>query len=262
MKVGFIGCGNMGSALARAVSKVADTKIYVYDYNEEKACTFANEISAKVSDSSTIAKECDFVFLGVKPNVLPTVTETIKSALSENKNGTLVSMAAGVTLDKINSFSGNFPAIRIMPNTPVAVGNGMISFCRNEVVTEENLENFKAIMAKTGCLLAIDEKLIDAATAVAGCGPAFVYMFAEALADGGVQCGLPRDKALLMAAETLKGAAKMILETGKHPGQLKDDVCSPGGSTIEGVHALEEGSFRADVSGAVIAAYKKTQKLG
>ncbi len=262
MKIGFIGCGNMGGALARAVSRVSTTKVYIYDYNEEKAAAFAKEISAEVSTAKDIASSCDFIFLGVKPNVLPAVLEGIKESLSGNKGGTLVSMAAGVSLESIGALTKDFPVIRIMPNTPVAVGSGMISFCKNTSVTGEAAEDFKAIMEKAGSLLEIDEKLIDAATAVAGCGPAFVYMFAEALADGGVQCGLPRDKALSMAAKTLKGAAEMILETGKHPGQLKDDVCSPGGSTIEGVHALEEGSFRADVSGAVIAAYNKTKKLG
>ncbi len=249
----------MGGALARAVSKVLSTNIYICDYNEEKAEAFAKEIGAKKSDSITIAKECDFIFLGVKPNVLPSVLDGIKENIG---SGTLVSMAAGVKIEKITANVGNLPVIRIMPNTPVAVGMGMISFCKSDAVSEDISEGFKAIMAEAGTLLEIDEKLIDAATAVAGCGPAFVYMFAEAIADGGVQCGLPRDKALIMAAETLKGSAEMILKTGKHPGELKDNVCSPGGSTIEGVHALECGSFRADVSGAVIASYEKTKKLG
>ncbi len=262
MKIGFIGCGNMGGALARAVSKVLTTEIYIYDYNEKKSSALAEEISAKVSSSSEIAKCCDFIFLGVKPNVTASVLEEIKPALAENSQGILVSMAAGVTLDKLGAVSDGFPTIRIMPNTPVAVGAGMISFCKNAAVSENACRNFLKILSKAGRLLETEERLIDAATAVAGCGPAFVYMFAEALADGGVQCGLPRDEALLLAAETLKGAAEMILGTDKHPEELKDDVCSPGGSTIEGVHALECGSFRADVSGAVIAAYNKTKKLG
>ncbi len=261
MKVGFIGCGNMGGALARAVSKVLTTEVYIYDYNEQKAEAFAKEISAKKCDSITVAKECDYIFLGVKPNVLPSVLEGIKEALSSNENGVLVSMAAGVSLEKISGIV-DYPTIRIMPNTPVSVGMGMISFCKNQKVGEKAALGFEEIMSEAGRLLAIDEKLIDAATAVAGCGPAFVYMFAEALADGGVQCGLPRDASLALAAETIKGAAEMILKTGKHPEQLKDEVCSPGGSTIVGVHALEDGAFRADTAGAVIAAYEKTKKLG
>lgn len=248
----------MGGALARAVSKVSTTEVYIYDYNEQKAEDFAKEIGAKKSDSITVAKECDYIFLGVKPNVLPSVLEGIRGSLGK---GVLVSMAAGVTLEKISAIVDH-PTIRIMPNTPVSVGSGMISFCKNNKVTEAQEKGFLEIMAESGKLLPIDERLIDAATAVAGCGPAFVYMFIEALADGGVQCGLPRDASLTLAAETVKGAAEMVLKTSKHPEQLKDDVCSPGGSTIVGVHALEDGGFRAAASGAVIASFEKTKKLG
>lgn len=261
MKVGFIGCGNMGGALARAVSKISTTEVYIYDYNEQKAEDFAREIGAKKCDNIEIAKECDYIFLGVKPNVLPTVLDGIKNAVLENKGGVLVSMAAGVTLEKISAVIDH-PTIRIMPNTPVSVGAGMISFCKNAKVTEEQTKGFWDIMSEAGKLLPIDEKLIDAATAVAGCGPAFVYMFIEALADGGVQCGLTRETSLTLAAETVKGAAEMVIKTAKHPEQLKDDVCSPGGSTIVGVHALENAGFRAAASGAVIAAFEKTKKLG
>lgn len=251
----------MGGALARAVSKVLTTELYIYDYNEQKAEDFSKEINAQKSDSITIAKECDYIFLGVKPNVLPSVLEGIKNAVSENTCGVLVSMAAGVKLERLEAII-NYPIIRIMPNTPVAVGAGMISFCKNEMVTDEQTAAFTEIMSECGRLIPLDERLIDAATAVAGCGPAFVYMFIEALADGGVQCGLTREAALTLAAETVKGAAEMVLKSEKHPEQLKDEVCSPGGSTIVGVHALENGAFRADTSGAVIAAFEKTQKLG
>ena len=251
----------MGGALARAVSKVLTTEVYIYDYNEQKAEDFAKEIGAKKCDNITVARECDYIFLGVKPGVLPSVLEGIKEALATNEGGVLVSMAAGVKLEKIEAIV-DYPTIRIMPNTPVSVGMGMISFCKNKRVDDKAALGFEKIMSEAGRLLAIDEKLIDAATAVAGCGPAFVYMFAEALADGGVQCGLSREASLTLAAETIKGAAEMILKTGKHPEQLKDEVCSPGGSTIVGVHALEDGAFRADTAGAVIAAYEKTKKLG
>lgn len=262
MKVGFIGCGNMGGALARAVSRVLGIKVYIYDYDEEKAAAFAEEIGAEKCDGKTIAAGCNFIFLGVKPNVVGSVLEGIRDTLTSNKKGVLVSMAAGVSLDKLAGFVGDYPVIRIMPNTPVAVGCGMISWCKSAFVSGERAAEFEKIMAKAGSLAFMDERLIDAATAVAGCGPAFVYMFVQALADGGVQCGLPRDKALMLAAETIRGAAEMILETGKHPEQLKDEVCSPGGSTIVGVGALERGAFRADTAGAVIAAYEKTKKLG
>ena len=144
-----------------------------------------------------------------------------------------------------------------MPNTPASVGEGMILFAAN-AAAECDIPLFLDVLAKAGTLDRLDERLIDAAACISGCGPAFVYMFAEALADGGVACGLPRDKALLYAAKTLKGAAEVILESGAHPEALKDAVCSPGGTTIEGVHALEEGSFRATAQNAVIAAYEKT----
>ena len=153
------------------------------------------------------------------------------------------------------------PIIRIMPNTPVAVGEGMILYDANEWVTSEMLDAFSHALSKAGRLDRLPEGSIDAASALSGCGPAFVYLFSESLADGAVECGLSREKANLYAAQTLYGAAKLLLESGKHPGELKDAVCSPGGTTIAGVHALEEGSFRAATMSAVNAAYQKTLKL-
>lgn len=251
----------MGGALARAVSRVENTQVLLCDFDKSKAESLANEIGASLSSAEDMTKVCDYIFLGVKPSVLPSVIDEIKESAEKNKSLVLISMAAGVCLEKIGEKT-SCPTIRIMPNTPVSVGAGMISWCKNQKVTKDASRGFEAIMAKAGRLLYIEEKLIDAATAVAGCGPAFVYMFIEALADGGVQCGLSRADAITMACETVKGAAMTVLETGKHPEQLKDEVCSPGGSTIVGVHALEDGAFRADTSEAVIAAYQKTKKLG
>lgn len=262
MKVGFIGCGNMGGALARAVSRVLNTKVYISDYNEEKAIAFAKEIGAEKSDNLSIAGECDFIFLGVKPNVVGSVLDNIKEELTKNSCGVLISMAAGVSLERLASLVGDYPIIRIMPNTPVSVGHGMISWCKNSIVTKEAAENFESILTEAGKTLYIDEGLIDAATAVAGCGPAFVYMFADALSEGGARCGLDRAVALTLAAETLKGAAEMVLKGEKSPEQLRIDVCSPGGSTIEGVHVLQNGSFEEDTVNAVIASFEKTKKLG
>jgi pyrroline-5-carboxylate reductase len=149
-----------------------------------------------------------------------------------------------------------------MPNTPVSVGEGTVLYTANSEVTDGEIADFKAAMKFAGVLDEIPEKLIDAASAVSGCGPAFVFMFIESLADGAVACGLPRDKALVYAEQTVLGAARLALESGKHPGELKDAVCSPGGSTIEGVRTLEEGAFRASAVDAVIAAYEKTKTLG
>lgn len=172
-------------------------------------------------------------------------------------------MAAGVSMDKISSYLGfDCPIIRIMPNTPVSIGEGMTLWCANEHVSAEQKSTFEKLLEKSGVTDEIKESLIDAGSAVSGCGPAFVYIFAEALADGAVECGLPRDKAIEYAAQTLVGAAKMVTESGEHPEKLKDAVCSPGGSTIAGVHALEDGAFRACAMNAVKASFDKTKILG
>ena len=250
----------MGSALAGAVARVEGVELYLADNNTEKVTAVAKKLAAEVSSAEAVAKECEVVFLAVKPNIVPAVCAEINDHIT--KDTLVVSMAAGVKLTALCEWLGSERVIRIMPNTPVLVGDGMITWARGGKITENDVNNFTRVLSYAGTLDEIDEKLIDAATAVAGCGPAFVYLFAEALADAGVQCGLARDKALLYAATTLRGAADMILETGKHPGQLKDEVCSPGGSTIVGVRALEEGGFRAIAGNAVVSAYEKTKKLG
>ena len=264
IKVGFIGAGNMGSALARAVCRARGTAVYICDKDTEKRDAVACAIGARASDISTIAKECDFVFFAVKPNVIAAVAEELCTSLKEDRRITFVTMAAGVTIEQLEKkITVGTPAIiRIMPNTPVEIGKGMIIYCKNTNVSKDTESCFLDIMKSAGKLDCVQESLIDAGTAISGCGPAYVYMFIEALADGGVACGLPRDKALILAAETLIGAASLIKEGKGHPEELKDAVCSPGGSTIAGVHALEEGAFRATASNAVISAYKKTLELG
>lgn len=264
LKVGFIGAGNMGSALAKAAALAEDVKVYISDKDADKAKSVSKEIGAEFSTTERIAAECDFIFLAVKPNIIPIASAEISPILKSRSGFTVVSMAAGVSLDSLCKSLGvdGAPIIRIMPNTPASVGRGLTLFCKNESVSDKAAKNFERILSKSGMLDAIPEKLIDAASAISGCGPAFVYMFIEALADGGVECGLPRDKALLYACETLIGAAETVKATGRHPEELKDAVCSPGGSTIAGVHALEEGSFRATAANAVLAAYKKTLTLG
>ncbi len=260
MKTAFIGCGNMGSALARATSG----EIFLYDKNETSAMALADKIGAKlVHSAAEAARSADYLFLGVKPNILPSVLKELSSELADAKC-TLVSMAAGVSIASIEAALGgaSLPIIRIMPNTPAAVGEGMILVSHNKLVTRENLLAFLECMKAAGTFDFIDEKLIDAASALSGCGPAFVYMFIEALADGAVKCGLPRDKAMLYAETTVRGAASLALKTNQHPGALKDAVCSPGGTTIEGVAALEDGKFRGAVIDAVSAAYEKTLKIG
>jgi len=264
IKVGFIGAGNMGSALARAAQKTGIADVFIFDKDESKAKSLAKEIGASYANNAKIASECDYIFLAVKPDIIANAAKDILPVLKERKNYAVVSMAAGVSLDSLaNAFCGtDAPIIRIMPNTPASVGKGMTLWCRNEFVSDGLASGFEAVMKESGMLDSIPEKLIDAASALSGCGPAFVYMFIEALADGAVACGLPRDKSLAYACETLIGAAETVKASGRHPEELKDAVCSPGGSTIAGVRALEEGAFRAASSGAVIAAYKKTLTLG
>ena len=257
MQYGFIGCGNMGGALARAAAKaVGGERILLADTDAEKAAALAEEIGGAVADAKKIAESCDYIILGVKPQGL----EKLLASISISKKAVVISMAAGVELKKLERLAPERSLIRIMPNTPVAVGKGVILYAAK--AEEKEIEGFLKLFAKAGALIPLEERMIDAGTAVSGCGPAYVYLFIEALADGGVSCGLPREQALALAAGVAEGAAKMVLETGSHPGALKDAVCSPGGSTIEGVCALEEGAFRATTAKAVIKAYEKTQKLG
>lgn len=261
--VGFIGCGNMGGAIAKAVASTKKCdKILLSDNYMPKAQELAEAVSGFVSDNTAVASEADIIFLGVKPQVLASVVGGIKSNVA-NRDVLIVSMAAGISTEKIQNMFG-FPVslIRIMPNTPVSIGAGMILFTATEKVSSLQKSDFLSVMSNAGVLDEIPENLIDAASALSGCGPAFVYMFIEALADGGVACGLPRDKAMMYAVQTLLGSAKLQLESGKHPGELKDAVCSPGGSTILGVKALENGSTRGTVINAVMAAFEKTRDLG
>ena len=262
---GFIGTGNMGGALARAAAKaMAPENIILADRDTAAAESLAKELGCKTATSAEAAAKADFLFLGVKPQVMATMLGQIAPVLAERTdNYVLVSMAAGVSMADIRRMAGgDYPVIRIMPNIPVKAGSGMILFDTTDNVTPEQTALFCQSMCCAGALDHLSESLIDAGSAVSGCGPAFVSLFIEALADGGVACGLPRQKAMEYAAQTLMGTAKLLLETGMHPGQLKDAVCSPGGSTIAGVRALEQGGFRACAIDAVESAYQRTLELG
>ena len=265
MTFGFIGAGNMGGALARAVAKsVAPENITLSDAFKEKAEELAAKLGVNVDTAETVAEKCHFIFLGVKPQVMASMFSQIAPILkNRTTNFVLVSMAAGVAIDEIRRMAGaNYPVIRIMPNIPASVGEGVILFDTTDNVDEGDVAAFQKALAAAGVVDHLPEKLIDAASALSGCGPAFVSLFIEALTDGAVACGLPRDKAMLYAAATVKGSAAMILESGMHPAQLKDAVCSPGGTTIAGVKALEEGAFRGATMEAVSKAYKRTLELG
>lgn len=261
MKVGFIGAGNMGGALATAAAK-SKASLLLADRDAEKAKALAKKLKCKTATAQEIVKACDYVFLGVKPQVLGALLQEIAPELNaRSQKPVLVSMAAGVQMQDILSKAAA-PLIRIMPNIPVAAGAGMILYDCSADVTEEQEQAFLQILEKAGMLCRLEEKLIDAGSAVSGCGPAFVSLFVEAMADGGVACGLPRDKAMAFALQTLLGTASLLQKTGQHPGQLKDAVCSPGGSTIAGVEALEQGGLRASVMDAVSAAFERTKELG
>ena len=259
MKYGFIGCGNMGGALARALTK--STRDVIIADPSPAAKTFAAEVGCGCGTNEQVA-QCDRIFLAVKPHIVEGVLAQLQPILAQRKP-TLISMAAGVTISQLEGWAGtDLPIIRIMPNTPAAVGKGMITYCPNALVEDAVLADFLADMSPAGQFDRLDEGLMDAATAVTGCGPAFMYMFMEAMADAGVACGLPRAKAQQYAAATMAGAAEMVLKTGQHPGVLKDAVCSPGGSTIVGVRTLEEHGFRGAVMDCVDNAYIRSKELG
>ena len=256
MKYGFIGCGNMGGAIAKAIF-TKNTDLAVTDRSGK-----AKALGFPYTSAEDIAQNADRIFLAVKPQMMAGVLEPLKPILQERKP-LLITMAAGLTMEKIETIAGgNLPVIRIMPNTPTAIGMGVIQYCANELVSEEILSDFLADMEPCGLLDALDEKLIDAASALSGSGPAYLYIFLEALADGAVICGIPRAKAYEYAAMTVAGAAQLYLQTKTHPGALKDAVCSPGGSTLSGIKALEDGAFRSAVMNCVIATCNRNKELG
>ena len=256
MTVGFLGAGNMGSALARAAARGEGVRILLADKDGDKARAVAAEIGGASADIATVAKEADILFLGMKPAGVGAAIEEIRDVLSENT--LIVSMAAAVDIKTVEEhLCRPLPIIRIMPNTPVAVGEGLILFSPNEAA-EKYCEDFLKLMRAAGDFERIDEEMMDAAACISGCGPAFGFMFIDALAKGGEACGLPRDKALIFAEKMLKGAAAYAYASDRSPEELRAAVCSPGGTTIEGVRALEAAKFTEAVSEAVIAAYNKT----
>lgn len=260
MKYGFLGCGNMGGAIARALS--GRTKDIAVTDRSGRAKALAEELKLQYSDNASIASNCDRIFLAVKPHMMKEMLLPLRATLASRKP-LLITMAAGLEIRQIEEFVGTpLPVIRIMPNTPTAVGKGVIPYCANDLVTEERKMDWLADMQLCGLLDPLEERLMDAASALSGSGPAYLYLMLEAMADGGVACGLPRAKAMDYAAMTMAGAAEIYLRTHNHPGALKDAVCSPGGSTIAGVRILEERGFRGAAMDCVCAAYAKNKELG
>lgn len=252
-KIGFIGCGNMAKAIIKGIlgaGLAAPQDIYTSNAREASAQAAAQELGVNAGcDNVAVARTADIVFLAVKPQKYADVIAQIASAASGK---IIVTIAPGKTLAWLEEqFGAPVKIVRTMPNTPALVGAGITSYCTNEHVGAEELAQVEALLDSFGTKVQLPESLIDAASAVGGSGPAFVYAFIEALADGGVAEGLPRAQALQVAAQTVLGSAQMVLETGEHPGELKDAVCSPGGSTIKGMEALEKGAFRGTVIDAV-----------
>lgn len=260
MKYGFLGCGSMGGAIARAVSQT--TRDILLTDRSGRGRKLAEQLGVTYTNAAEMAAQCDRIFLAVKPQMMEAALSPLREILQRRKP-LLITMAAGLSMEKIEAMAGgNLPVIRIMPNTPAMIGAGMTQYCRNSLVTSEMETEFLSVLRFTGRLDKLDEHLIDAASALSGCGPAYMYLFLEGLADGAVACGIPRSKAYEYAAATMEGAARLVLETGSHPGALKDAVCSPGGSTIQGVRVLEEKGLRAAAMDCVIAACEKSKRLG
>ena len=261
-ELGFIGTGNMGGALARAAAKSGE-RMLLSNRTAEKASRLAAELGCAAGTNQEIAETCRFIFLGVKPQLLPALLAELNAPLAARTDRlVLVSMAAGVTIDTIKQTLGlPCPVVRIMPNLPVALGKGVVLLSPDDTVTEDELSALEAALKPAGLLMRMPEDKLDAGSAVSGCGPAFIYLYLDALANGGVRCGLPYPQALALAAQTMLGAAEMALTSGKHPGQLQSEVCSPAGTTIEGVRTLEQRAVRAAAIDAVTAAYKRTREL-
>lgn len=262
-KIGFIGMGNMGRAILNGLLKVygPEEMVFTAAHQEKMAEVTAVTRVEHASSNQACAGQVKYLILAVKPQYFDEVFRDIRNVVT--KEQVIVSLAPGITAESISTrLGGGVRVVRAMPNTPAMVGEGMtgVSYEADAFDQEEKME-IGRIFSSCGRMELVEERLMDAVGCVSGSSPAFVYMFIEALADSGVKYGLPRKTAYAMAAQTVMGSGKMILETGKHPGQLKDEVCSPGGTTIEGVSALEEQGFRSSVIKAADACYEKTQKL-
>ena len=260
MTYGFLGCGSMGGAIAARLSQ--STKEITVSDRSGRAKQTAAELGIAYSDNIGVATNCDCIFLAVKPQMLREVLTPLKPMLALRRP-LLVSMCAGIALAQVEELAGcALPVIRIMPNTPTAVGMGVIPYCRNALVRDRMLAEWLVDMQPCGALDPLEERLMDAASALSGSGPAYFYILLDALADGAAACGMPKAKALDYAARTMAGAAQTYLETKRHPAALKDAVCSPGGSTLAGVEALERAGFRSAAMDCVTAAFRKNKELG
>lgn len=263
--IGFIGCGNMAQAMIGGIVKsslVSSEMVIASNPTDKNLNKVKEEYNIVITnDNKEVAKFSDIVILAVKPYKYFEVIDEIKPYLK--KESVIVTIAAGITLDMMsNSLGEKAKVIRTMPNTPALVSEGMSALCANTSITKGELQDVINIFESFGKVEILEEKLMDVVPAVSGSSPAYVYMFIEALGDGAVLQGMPRDKAYKMAAQAVLGAAKMVLETGEHPGKLKDNVCSPGGTTIEAVYTLEKNNFRGTVISAMESCTDKAIEMG
>jgi pyrroline-5-carboxylate reductase len=255
----------MGGALATAVRKGDQTiTILLADNDTEKRDALCGILNAQSSTADEVAKDCDIIFLGVKPQGMKGLLEAIGGLLLSRVTAPLmITMAAGVTTDTITALiGGELPVVRIMPNTPVSLGCGMIEVCKNALVTDEQLSLALNLLKEAGRLDVIEESMIDAASALSGSGPAFCYYFAEQLMAGAKQCGIPDEKLVEYTAQTMLGAAQMMLKGEKTPEELRIAVCSPGGSTLAGLTAMQTESFDTAVQDTVKRAFARSKELG
>ncbi len=262
--IGFIGGGNMASAIISGIIgsglSDADHVIAADKFPAAVDCLKNNFGIQASTDNIEICSKADILFLAVKPNMFSVVIPEIKNAIKED--ALIISIAAGQTIAKIEAlFEKEIKLVRTMPNTPALVGESMSALCANNNVSEEELALAVNIFNSFGKCEVVSESLIDAVVGVSGSSPAYVYMFIEAMADAAVADGMPRAQAYKFAAQSVLGAAKMVLETGKHPGELKDAVCSPGGTTIEAVAELERNGFRDAVISAQRACVQKSKDM-
>lgn len=260
-KIACIGTGAMGGAIIRAVcNKFDPNNITVSNRTLEKGKSFANDTGCRFADNNKdCIKDAKYIFIAVKPAFLSDLFAEIKNDIP--LDAVVISMAAGVKIEKLESFA-KARYVRIMPNVPAQIAKGMTALSCNDNITSEELSDITEILETVGKVEQVPEKLMDCVTGVSGSGPAFVFMFIEAMADAAVRCGMPRKQAYTYAAQTVMGSAALVLETGKHPGELKDSVTSPAGTTIEGVAALESNGMRNAVIEAVTASYNKSVSLG
>ena len=261
-KIGFIGMGNMGSAILNGLLRVykPEDLLFTAAHKEKMEAVTAKTGVVHAASNAECAKQSEYVILAVKPQYFETVFEEIRPVLKENQ--IVISLAPGQTIASLTErLGGKVRVVRTMPNTPALVGEGITAVCPNANVGEEDLKQVCDILESFGKAEVISEKIMDAVIAVSGSSPAYVFLFIEAMADAAVAEGMPRAQAYQFAAQSVLGSAKMVLETGKHPGELKDMVCSPAGTTIDAVRVLEEGGLRGIVMDAMHACAEKNRNM-